>query len=202
MTLMSTGYENTGRTRQKARTREALVAAARELLTEDSMPTVEQAADRAGVSRTTAYRYFGDRRQLLAATYPEIDAVSLLDPDAPDDPVERFEIVLERLGRQIIDHEPELRAQLRLSLDTRGPHDLALRQGRALRWIEDALAPLRRELGKRQVQRLSLAIRASFGIEPLVWLTDVAGLSSVEALDVMRTTARTLLEAAVAHARS
>src|SRR4051794_3576256 len=42
---MSTSYQTTGRTRQKARTRAALVAATRELLAEEVTPTVEQAAD-------------------------------------------------------------------------------------------------------------------------------------------------------------
>jgi AcrR family transcriptional regulator len=54
---MSIPYETTGRTHQKARTRAALVAATRELLAEGITPTVEEAAGRAQISRTTAYRY-------------------------------------------------------------------------------------------------------------------------------------------------
>jgi AcrR family transcriptional regulator len=194
---MSTGYESSGRTRQKARTRAALVAAARELLTEGSHPSVERAADRAGISRTTAYRYFGNRRELLSATYPAIDAASLLHLDAPDDPLDRLEVVLERLGRDLLDHEPELRAQLRLALEGSAPQDLPLRQGRAVDWIEDALSPLRADLGGPELRRLALAVRAAFGIEPLVWLTGVARLSSAEAIEIMRSSARTLVRAAM-----
>jgi len=47
---------------------------------------VEQAADRGGISRTTAYRYFPNQRGLLSAVYPDIDASSLLEADAPTDP--------------------------------------------------------------------------------------------------------------------
>ena len=61
---MAIPYESTGRTRQKARTRAAMVAATRELLAEGVAPTVEQAAERAAVSRTTAYRYFPNQRAL------------------------------------------------------------------------------------------------------------------------------------------
>ena len=75
---MSTPYERTGRTNQKARTRNALIAAARQLLTEGVSPTVERTADRAAVSRTTAFRYFPNQRALLAATYPQLEAESLL----------------------------------------------------------------------------------------------------------------------------
>ena len=41
---MTVPYEHTGRTRQKARTRAAMVDATRELLAEGMAPTVEQAA--------------------------------------------------------------------------------------------------------------------------------------------------------------
>lgn len=76
-------------------------------------PTVEQAADQAAISRTTAYRYFPNRRALLSAVHPEIDASSLLDADAPTDPAERLDQVLERFIGHVLDYEPELRAQLR-----------------------------------------------------------------------------------------
>jgi hypothetical protein len=37
-----------------------------------------------------------------------------------------------------------------------------------------------------------LAIRATLGIEALVWLTDIAGLSREQAVEIMRSSARTL----------
>src|SRR5579884_1615627 len=134
MMNMSIPYELTGRRRQKARSRNALVAAARQLLAEGITPTVEQAADRAEVSRTTAYRYFPTRRVLLAATYPEIEAGSQLGTEPPSDPLERLDLVTEAITRQVVEHEPELRAQLRLSLEPRppDPEDLPFRRGRAL----------------------------------------------------------------------
>jgi AcrR family transcriptional regulator len=196
MNAMSTAYEQTGRTRQKARTRAALIAAARELLAEGVMPTVEQAADRAGVSRTTAYRYFVNQRVLLVAGYPELGEASLLGPDVPEDPVARLDVVTERIGAQLLDHEPELRAMLRLSLEP-GASDLPLRQGRAIRWIEDALAPLQSRMPRKELRRLVLAIRATIGIEPLVWLTDVGGLGREAAVELMRDSARSLLRAAL-----
>jgi AcrR family transcriptional regulator len=195
---MSIPYEKTGRTKQKARTRTFLVEAARELLREGVSPTVEQAADRAGISRTTAYRYFTNQRALLAATYPEIEESSLLGDDPPADAGRRLDLALERLGRQLLDHEHELRAQLRLSLEVRptASDQLPLRQGRAIGWFEDALAPLRPSLGDDDLHRLALAIRATFGIESLVWLVDVAGLGRPEAVALMRASARALFDQA------
>jgi AcrR family transcriptional regulator len=192
---MSIPYESTGRTKQKARTRAVLITATRELLAEGFSPTVEQAADRGGISRTTAYRYFSNQRALLTAVYPEIDASSLLDADAPADPADRLEIAIERLTRAVLEHEPELRTQLRLSLEPRPavPDQLPFRQGRAIGWIEDALAPLRERMPPRELHRLGLAIRATTGIEALVWLTDVAGLTREDAAELMRSSARALL---------
>ena len=195
----STPYELTGRTHQKARTRAGMLAATRELLAEGVTPTVEQAAERAAISRTTAYRYFPNQRALLIASYPELGAPSLLGSDAPAGPAARLELVTEQIARQIIEHEPELRAMLRLSLELPPPDQgaLPLRQGRAITWIDDALAPLRERMGKADLRRLVRAIRATLGIEALVWLTDVGGLSREEAADLMRSSARTLLRAAL-----
>ncbi len=194
---MPVPYELTGRTRQKARTRAALVDAARGILAEGAAVTVEHAADRAAISRTTAYRYFPNQRALLAATYPELEARSLLGDTAPSDPEERLELVLERFTRQLVEHEPELRAQLRSSLDPASREALPLRQGRAIRWIEDALSPLEGRLPPTELRQLVLAIRATVGIEALSWLTDVAGLTRDQAVDLMRSSARTLLRAAL-----
>jgi hypothetical protein len=45
-----------------------------------------------------------------------------------------------------------------------------------------------------ELRRLVLGIGATLGIEALVWLTDVGGLSREEAVEVMRSNARTLLQ--------
>src|ERR671910_3256179 len=133
---MDVPYLHTGRTNQKARTRDALIAAARQLLAEGVTPTIEAAAAEASIGRTTAYRYFPNSRALLAATYPEIEMGSLLGADPPEDPLARLEIMAESLTRQILEHEPELRAQLRLALEGEpaGGESLPLRRGGGGRW--------------------------------------------------------------------
>jgi AcrR family transcriptional regulator len=187
-----------GRVQQKARTRAELTRAARALMDDGSAPTVEEAAAAASVSRATAYRYFPTRRALLVAAYPELAAESLLGDDAPRDPETRLELVLAGITRQMLEHEPVLRTMLRLSLEARTatPEDLPFRAGRRIVWVADALEPLRDELPDPARERLVLAIASSVGIDALVWLTDVAGLSRPEAVDLMCSSARTLLQAA------
>jgi AcrR family transcriptional regulator len=195
---MSIPYERSGRTRQKARTRAALLDAARELLAEGRTPNVEEAAEAAGVSRATAYRYFPNQRALLVATHPEIEATALLGEDAPADPHQRLDRTIGELIRLTIETEPELRTMLRLSLEPRPGEELLLRQGRAIGWIEQALAPLKGRLSRPALRRLVLAIRSACGIEALVWLTDVAGLSRQQAAELMRWSALALLSTALA----
>jgi AcrR family transcriptional regulator len=197
---MSTSYELAGRTSQKQRTRNALVDAARNLVSQGRSPTVEDVAEAASISRTTAYRYFPNRRALLAAAHPETSAESLLAADAPDDPGARLDLVVDAFTRLIVETEPQQRTMLRLSLeaDPTATPDLPLRQGRAIGWIEEALAPLRPRLDDAVLQRLVFAIRSAIGIEALVWLTDIAGMSRPDAVRLMRWSARAMYDAVIA----
>jgi AcrR family transcriptional regulator len=196
---MSTAYELQGRVAQKGRTRDALIVAARELVAAGMTPTVEAAAEAASISRTTAYRYFPNQRTLLAAAHPETAADSLLPEDAPADVAARLDLVVASFTQMILDTEPQQRTMLRLSLeaDSVERSQLPLRQGRAITWIEEALAPLQSEMSAPALHRLAIAVRSATGIESLVWLTDVAGLSRDEATTLMRWSARALLEAAL-----
>jgi AcrR family transcriptional regulator len=197
---MSTSYELHGRIDQKRRTRDALVAAARELVAEGQSPTVESAAELASISRTTAYRYFPNQRALLVAAHPETGASSLLPENAPEDVAARLDVVVASFSRTIVDTEAQQRTMLRLSLeaDPSERAQLPLRQGRAIKWIEEALAPLGATSTDAQIHRLALAIRSATGIEALVWLLDVAGLSPDDAVELMRWSAQAMLRSAVA----
>ena len=196
---MDVPYQQTGRVRQKARTLEALIAAARSLLASGVTPTVAEAAETALVSRTTAYRYFPTQQALLLAAYPEIGKDSVLGDDPPDDVETRFEIVFAEMARQVTENETPLRAMLKLSLDGPPEHDQPLlRRGRRRAWVADALSPLREKMNDDHFDRLVLAITAATGIEVFVWLTDIARLTPDDALDVMRFSAQTLLGTAQA----
>lgn len=196
------GYESTGRTAQKMRTRNALIEAARALIFSGVTPTVEEAADAASISRTTAYRYFPNQQDLLVAAYPEMELQTLVRDDPSGDVEARLEAVVGEYLRNTIANEPALRAALRLSLDPEGSHreKLLMRQGRVITWLKDALEPLHGRLSEPALERLVYSIRAAAGIEALVWLCDIAGLSREEATEVMLWSARALLRTTLAEA--
>ena len=193
-------YEQSGRTQQKLRTRNELIAAARTLIARgEAAPTVEQAAATAAISRTTAYRYFPSQKALLAAAHPEVEATSLLPAEIGDDPEARLTAAVQAFLRLVIDTELQQRTMLRLSLEPDSvPRELPLRKGRAIAWFEDALSPLIPQLTTDGVHQLAIAIRSAVGIESLVWLIDVAGLSRDRAVQQMEWSALALLD----HARS
>ena len=195
---MSTPYEANGRTRQKQRTRDALVAAARVLVASGVTPTIEQAAASAGVSRAAGYRYFPSQRALLAAAHPETGATSMLAADPPTEPPERLAQVVTAFTELIVRTEAQQRTMLRLSLteDAAARLALPLRQGRAIGWLEEALAPLYGELSEAQIHQLVLAIRSTIGIEALVWQTDIARLTREQSVALMSWSAQALLHAA------
>lgn len=196
---VSIPYVDVGRKRQKQRTRNALIAAARELVASGATPSVEQAAQDAGVSRTTAYRYFPTQRSLLTAAHPETGTPSLLPSPPPADPAARLDAVVAAFTMLIVDTEAQQRTMLRLSLETTAADraTLPLRQGRAIAWFQEALEPLRAELTDDGLHALVLAIRSAVGIEALAWLTDVAGLSREDARTLMGWSARAMLSAAL-----
>lgn len=174
------------------------MAAARDLVAAGVTPTIEDAAAAASIARSTAYRYFPNKRALLFAAHPETAASSMLPDDPPQDPAGRLDAVVCNFSAMILDTEAQQRTMLRLSLDA----DLAerealpLRQGRAVAWIAEALDCLDGGLSDDELHQLVLSIRATIGIEAIVWLVDVAGLSRDDAVALTRWSAQALLERA------
>jgi AcrR family transcriptional regulator len=185
MKTVSTDYLESGRTRQKQRTRDQLIAAARELITAGDTPRVEEVAEAAGISRPTAYRYFASRAELLAAAYPETGVESVLPDPPPAALDERVAAVAGFVIDRVQETEAQQRAMLRLSLGDVS-HELPLRQGRVIPWFIEALAPMSDAIGDQGVHRLALALRAACGIETRVWLSDIAGLAPAEVSHLQR----------------
>lgn len=196
MKVMSTSYLDSGRAGQKRRTWQALVDGARQLVSDGTPVTVEAAARRARVSRATAYRYFPTKDDLLVAAHPELTISSLLPDSPPRDGRTRLDLVVTAFIELIVETEPQQRAMLRASLEQDRPW-LPLRRGRGIGWIAEALEPLEPRLGTSGVQRLARAIRSATGIEALVWLTDIGGLTREEAAATMRWSALSMLESAL-----
>jgi len=200
------------RVQQKGRTRSALLAAAVKLVIGGAQPTVTEVADAAQVSRRTAYRYFPTQDQLLAEAALEgmrglmTQAIEGSDGTGgdPNDVEARLDRTVKAMQQSAAGNEHLLRTMIRVTVT--GAHTPADRQSmpkrgyRRIEWIALALAPVRKQLGKRRYERLVSALATCMGIEALIVLRDLRGLPEGEAEEVSRWAARTLLRESLAEA--
>jgi len=189
-----------GRTNQKARTRLAITRAAGDLVAAGLSPTVAEAADAAGVSRATAYRYFSTQEALLLevlldSAVPDIEAV-ITGVEQSDDVEARLLAVVRAASELYMSNEPAFRAMLRGSLE--GESERRLRGGRRMGWLERALDPVRAELPEQTFTRLVSGLSVLCGIETLIVLRDVVGIEDeAEILTVVESSALAMLRGTV-----
>src|SRR5690348_8223167 len=101
--MVSSADDETGRFKQRRRTRAAIVAAAADLLRSGETPSVNEIAEAADVSRRTVYQYFPTIEQLLLdATLGELSQSAVDEAiDAADttgDARERVAAMVRALG--------------------------------------------------------------------------------------------------------
>jgi AcrR family transcriptional regulator len=201
------------RLNQRRRTREALVKAATEAVRRGETPTPAEAAEAAGISRATAYRYFPNQQALLLEV--TLDAIGAgPDPRAVDTGTveSRVDAAIAAFVEMAVQNERPLRSFLMLSMEQwlrthgngrgrgRGNEDYPVRQGRRVPWIERALAPLH-WLSARERRRLTVALSMLCGIEAMVIAKDVCGCTAAEAEATSRWAAQAILHAAVSESR-
>jgi AcrR family transcriptional regulator len=189
-----------GRTRQKQRTRRDLLATASRLIAEGRQPTVTEVADAAAVSRRTAYRYFPTQQKMLVEAAleglrPEMEAALAAAPPAlhGTDVGKRLDTLVRSMQRLAIANEQRLRTMIHLTVLEKPPSGTRPLGGRRIEWIELALAPLRPRLGKAAYARLVSALALITGIEALIVLRDIRGLSDDRAIQVSLWMARAVL---------
>jgi AcrR family transcriptional regulator len=170
---------------QRNRTRAAIVEAATALLREGKPPTVAEAAERALVSRATAYRYFPTQESLLldvanveALMKPVEDLVASFPTD---DAAQRLAVLVRTMTPAMLSDEALIRTGERIYMDTwlanqpEGNHT-PVRAGRRMRYIDEALRPLGDRLGEAARNRLRCALALALGTHAVIAMKDSAGL--------------------------
>lgn len=199
-----------GRVNQRKRTQRALLDAAAALCAEGRLPTFAEIAERALVSRATAYRYYSSAEAVVSEALFERAAP---DPNEGLRPGEDPQAMLARVAGQfnalLLQDERALhvmeRSFMSVWLDNE-PAARPPRPGRRLRHIEPAVAALAGELTPQQRRRLTLALCMVMGPEAVVSLRDVGGAGIDEVARVASWAATALVaqaraEASVARAK-
>ena len=189
----------------RKRTLRLLREAARELLRTGGPLTVPAAAELAGVSRATAYRYFPNNDSVVLHATMSLADDPLDDADwapgavaSPDELGARAADLVRATAIWAFDHETELRTMLRLSLT---PEREEVRPRRGLtnrdRWIGALLEGLPPDVPPAARERLAAALIPLFGSDAVVWTTDMADLPRDEAIELLAWMARVLIAATV-----
>jgi AcrR family transcriptional regulator len=194
----------TGRYRQRRRTRSAILDAAAELLRSGGpTPGVNEIAEAADVSRRTVYQYFPTVEQLLLdATLGLLsqaavdDAISQADPGGEaSGRVSAMIAALVGLSSQTM---PLGRSLIRLTVDAPAANTGQPKRGyRRISWIETAIEPLRTSLDDAGFERLVSALAMVIGWEALIVLQDLRGLTPGEQTEVSTWAAHALIQAAL-----
>lgn len=192
-----------GRAAQKRRTRQALLDAANALLDEGLRPSLDEVAERAEVSRATAYRYFTSSEGLLTDAVIDRSLVpaEILFPEDEGSLAARVLAVEEATNELLLADEVAVHVVTRVMSEAwlaGGPDDPGARPGRRLPLIEAALAPYAGTLGPGVTRRLRDAIALAIGNEAVITLRDVCELPPEEARETARWAVRALVAAALA----
>jgi AcrR family transcriptional regulator len=197
------GIDSAGRPNQKARTRKDLLQAASRLTKQGRVPTLEEVAAEALVSRATAYRYFPSVEALLVEAAVDMavpEPEELFRDDDSGDPVERMQRVETMFYDVVLANEPLLRTMLAHTVQHDSQADESgkppRRQNRRTPLIEAALAPARDQFKPGDLKMLTRALALIVGTEATIVVKDVLQLDDAEARKMKRWAIRALVEAA------
>lgn len=183
-------FLDSGRIKQKMKTREKLLDAANRILVEGGTLTIEQVAKRAEVSKATAYRYFSSKEVLQkeASLHTKSEKKEHLFSGYPDEDLKgRVEKLIEYHYNVLTENEVEFRlflsAVIKESVQNKENYS---RAGRRIMLIEEALKPLRKTTSEEQFERVLTAISVVLGIESLTILKDLCHLGNEEILETWK----------------
>ncbi len=172
-------------------------------------PSVSEVAEAAGVSRATAYRYFPSQAALVHAVVGEALGPILTWKSGAASAEERVAELFSTSLPRIDEFEATFKAALKLSLEQWAQRQAGslgnepqFKRGHRVELLRHALAPLKGELTKAQIDRLAQALSLIFGVEVLIVLKDIWGLEAGKAQTVAQWAANTLVRAAISEAKS
>ncbi len=167
-------------------------------------PSVTEAAEAAGVSRATAYRYFPSQAALVQAVV-DVGLGPILEwTSKTPGAAERVDELIGASLPRIDAYEATFRAALKLTLDqwakTRAGllgEEPRFTRGHRIALLRDAIGPLRATLPADAFDRLAQALSLVFGVEALIVLKDIWGLDGEGARSVAQWAAGAMVAAAI-----
>lgn len=193
-----------GRANQKRRTRQALIDAALAFRDEGRNPTFAEVAERALVSRATAYRYFSSVEALISETATERGLLPLERIwRSGDDPADGIARAAREMMKLLLDDEVGLHMMERSFMAVwleNDPGARPPRPGRRMKYIEPIVESLKSELAPSARRRLAHALSMVMGSEAALAIRDIGSASVDEAITAAAWAAQALVNQACAEA--
>ncbi|AHF77227.1 Putative TetR-family regulatory protein [Sodalis praecaptivus] len=189
--------------RKQMKTRALMVEQAMALFAQGLEPGVAEVAEKAGVSRSTAYRYFPTQNALVMAMVEESLGPVMKWQPTQNSADERVRALLAFAWPRIFMHEGVLRAALKVSLEQwaesrkAGGAEQMFTRGNRLRLLTKALQPLAARLAPEKMQLLLNALAVIYGTESLVVLKDIGHCADEDVMAITEWMAMAMLEKAL-----
>ncbi|WP_127557880.1 TetR/AcrR family transcriptional regulator [Nioella ostreopsis] len=185
-----------GRTSQKERTRRAILDGARQLLSEGAPVTVAAAAERHGVSKATAYRYFSDPDILVSEAMLDIEVKSYEDITRNANSLRERLLAINLYFLDLaLENEMGFRQFLGRTLTVSASGTDKVRRGaRRISMYRQALADDDGGLSRTDQDALVRALAPATGIEAMTALLDVAGAEPEQAREAVSTMTLAILD--------
>ncbi|NND33958.1 MAG: TetR/AcrR family transcriptional regulator [Saprospiraceae bacterium] len=187
---------STGRVNQKVRTRMKILNSANELMAQATSLTLEDVAQKAGISRATIYRYYANIDLLVTEASLDIRHKSAdeLFEEMQDMLMEdRILHLQEHYNDLAQKHEMVFRRYLSAVLAESITSKEKLRGARRVRSLKTALDPFKSEFSEETYQNLISAASVLMGIDCFVVCKDVCDLSDQDAKRTLQWALRMML---------
>lgn len=187
----------------KKRTFHRLINTALEALEEGGELTITELADKSGISRATAYRYFPTQSDLIAAVVEcSLGPIFYWKSDKSDCQ-ERVNDFLAFAFPQMLKHEGALRAALRISLQQWAnqrrnvePQKKKFVRGNRKEILPAILQPLKFELPEELYQKVVYAISVVYGSEIFMVLKDIWNLNNQQLISIAQWMSKAIINQA------
>jgi len=178
-----------GRVKQKQRTRDSILTAAKKLMKTNRKITLEDVAEKANVSRATIYRYFSDIDILIMESTLDIqhkksDAIN--DELGGLDMRERLMFIQQYYNELAQQNENEFRRYLSSVLAESVAGKGKLRGARRVETLKASLLPFKSELSETDYKNLACIASLMMGIDALIVSKDVCRLSNSQSNDLLK----------------
>lgn len=185
---MNNEYLEIGRTKQKFKTRQHIIKTAQTLLATKESTSLEEVAEKAGISRATIYRYFPSVEVLVGEVGLSLESKTpdeLVSDVADMTLTKALLYVQEYFNDHAITNEAMLRKFLSVSLHVDTSIDTSIRGARRLLAADGVISEKGTSLDKKERENLARIMAVLSGIEPLIANRDVNGITPAESKELL-----------------